>query len=120
MTDVIATLREHNPSLRSQVGHDGNDVFPLRGWASLFRDGASDEDLVISLDFQHVPQGVEWTADIATGVGEVLGSTPAETIAATDDLAALERSVRSAMDAVQAFLDANRHRLIARLRIAPS
>ena len=73
---VIAALKEGNPDLWTQVGHDRSEFFPLRAWASLGAGGTPNEDLVISVDFAWVEGGgVEYRADIASGGGRILAET---------------------------------------------
>ena len=85
MGKVVRTLKERNPSLWTQVGHDSSGVFALRGWASFSRDGTPREDLAISLDFRHADGGIECRADIARGDGQILAETAAHTLDASDD-----------------------------------
>jgi hypothetical protein len=75
---LVGDLKQHNPSLWAHVSQERNERFPLRGWASLSRDGTPTEDVAISLDFERVPGGVKYQADIAHGDGLILAETPAQ------------------------------------------
>jgi hypothetical protein len=120
---VVAGLKEGNPDLWTQVGHDSSEFFPLRAWASLGAGGTPNEDLVISVDFACVEGGgVEYRADIACGDGRILAETAVGRIDVSDRKT-LPSALSAAMTSVEAFLadhgDLLREHLRAAARTGP-
>ena len=118
VNEVAASLQEKNPALRLQQGLDGNDIFPLRGWASFARgETVGDEALVISLDVKAGVDEFRAEADIARGDGFVLAHSDAKTIPQAGDEGALRVRATQAISELTAFL--SRHQGLLATELAP-
>jgi hypothetical protein len=104
---LAVSLRVRHPTLFWTAGHQDNNAFPFRAYASFNQPSRQGEDIVASVDFHRADDQLQYSCDIIVDDGTILAEGPEGIIDVSRGIAPARAEIEQAVGRMIQFLEAS-------------